>query len=184
MQDGWGAFLDHPLSMLAAAGFDQVAQELTSSYLERLRRSWPKNRLSLSHMDFHSTNYFFDSGSPDDPIVLFDWQAGAIGRTTQDLEAMLIASFTAEFRRAHEREVVGCFYQNLGTAQTNIYSYDECWFDYEQGLLVALRLIPQFVTELDLESEYGKTVGAKIVSNLSAAVMDFGGMKFLDRLAP
>ena len=183
MTAGWSDYLEHELSSLAAPGFNEVAADLSKTYIDRLRESWPRERLSLSHVDFHCGNYFYDENNPEDPIVVFDWQGGALGRTAQDLSVILATSFPPNFRKQHERELINCFYQGLQEEHRAIYSEDECWADYEYGILVSLRLFSQFVNEIDLSSEYGAKVGAKAVRNLSSAVMDLGGMRFLDRIA-
>jgi hypothetical protein len=182
-QSHWPEYLGHAMRAFEAPGFADVAERLAGCYRELLRDTWPQDRLSLAHLDFHCGNYFFDPNTRDDPIVLFDWQGQALGRTAQDLANILAVSFNPDLRRSLEREVVRRFHGALGRDIRARYSVDECWSDYQHGILVALRLLPQLAAELDMTSAFGTAAARKVVKSLTTAVMDHGGLAFLERIA-
>jgi hypothetical protein len=91
---------------------------------------------TIVHGDFHKGNMLLDGDTPDDPLVVLDWQAYYVLPGPFDLGYFLgEGSVTTELRRQVEQDVVKLYYQRLLDRGVSGYSHDECWADYRRGLL-------------------------------------------------
>ena len=85
---------------------------------------------TLLHNDVHLDNIFFtDSGG----CSFIDMSNMIFGNSLQDVAYFLATNLTPEFRRAHERELVGhyhrCLLAGLGVTEET-FSFEQCWTEY------------------------------------------------------
>jgi len=182
MQRAWGELHSHPLMRFAVPGYADLARRLGESFHDLLKEAWPRENRSLVHCDYHCGNWFYDAGRSDDPIVVFDWQAAGAGRSIFDVAYLLGGMYPPQFRRAVERRAVDRFVQRVHEGGIADYSGEQAWMDYALGMLLAHRLPPMYVADLDTSSGVGAALAEKTIGNFSAAAMDLGGHAWLDRL--
>jgi hypothetical protein len=180
IQAGYPAFLDSEFMDWVPAGFETIAERLTTDFLSITQAQQKANR-SLCHLDLRLANIFLDD-DPTDPVVIFDWASMYPGRTAQDLGNLIGTGYSPEFRRQHEETLVLRYHENLLTSGVENYSFDDCWLDYKHGLLIGLRLLPMALGDLDLTDEGGGPVFRKIMKVLPQAVIDHGGVELIDEV--
>ena len=70
--------------------------------------------LAVCHGDFRGDNLMFDDRAPaDDEVAVLDWQIAYRGPAVTDVAYFLCQSLTVEERRAHERDLVRGWYDEL-----------------------------------------------------------------------
>ena len=90
---------------------------------------------TIVHSDFRADNMFLDRNTPDDPLVVFDWQVTQVGGGPCDLAYLLGASMTIDIRRQVEEDLVASYYERLVERGVSGYSFEECQTAYLKGLL-------------------------------------------------
>jgi hypothetical protein len=180
IENSWKEFLDSDL-IKTVEDVRPLATRLAEDMKVLTHEAMPRTKLCLSHLDYRLDNIFFDEAD-DNPTVVFDWQSMYRGRGAQDMGYLLATGYAIDFRREHEESLMRTYWNELTAHGVADYSFDEAWADYQHGILIGLRVVPMFVSTLDMSSERAAKLAAKITTGLSAAAVDHGGVELLDRI--
>ena len=138
-RDAWPTFLER-----VQVFTDEMHDigDRTKDQLERLiRDGMAEAPLAVCHGDFRGDNLMFDDGAPaDDEVAVLDWQIAYRGPAVTDVAYFLCQSLTVEERRAHERDLVRGWYEELvATARREVgrdlddYPFELAWDQYRRG---------------------------------------------------
>lgn len=92
---------------------------------------------TLTHGDFHASNMFLvrDSNTNKDRALWFDWSEVGPWEPTADLAQMFISDVKPNVTKAHAKEIVRAYYDELlkcGVSKTE-YSWETCWTTFCQN---------------------------------------------------
>lgn len=95
------------------------------------------NPFTLCHGDFHASNMFIfrKEGDESDTPVWFDWSEIGPYEPTSDLAQMLISDVKPEIFKAHSKDLVRNYYDELiknGVSEKE-YSWQTCWNSFCRG---------------------------------------------------
>ncbi len=168
----WEACAQHDdfRKMLPAGGWE-AGLKLYEHY-RWLIENLPENKLTMSHVDYRADNMFFDRGTPDDPLIVFDWGGTLIARGVTNLAYLLGGSLTIDLRRRVEKDLVKLYYQRLLDRGVSGYSYDECRTDYLQGLLVFTIIAVLAFSTLDMSDPRGAELLRVAVDRWFTSIVD------------
>jgi len=106
--------------------------------VELVRRLWDldtKPPHCLLHGDAHLGNMYFDrNGSPG----YIDWQTTQRGRWAHEYTYFLVGALTVEDRRAHERQLLAHYLDQLAAHGAPAPSFEEAWLSYLQHTIHGL----------------------------------------------
>lgn len=118
--------------------YDGVLEADHMAVVERLLEVMPlfqgasEGPFTLQHGDFRLDNILFDIQGGARRMGTLDWQTLAIGPGLTDVTYFLSAGVSPELRRAHERDLVGLYHEELKRLGVRDYSADQCWTDYRR----------------------------------------------------
>jgi thiamine kinase-like enzyme len=179
--DNWPTFLESQFVDLLPPGLESQYQRMAEVYTPLVLKHWARSGLSLGHLDYRVDNLFIDEGA-EDPVIVFDWQTAVLGRPAYDLAYLLGGSYSPEFRRAHERELVELLCEKLARLGRTDHSVDTAWRDYRFGVFYNQWLLVQGATNLDMSSERGMALARAYVSRFACLFDDYGGVDLIDEL--
>ncbi len=84
--------------------------------------------LGLSHGDYRLDNLLFGDGT----CHVVDWQTVAWGPALLDASYFLGNGLTVEDRRAHERDLLRAYYEELRANGVTSFDWDTCWEEYRR----------------------------------------------------
>jgi Phosphotransferase enzyme family len=150
--------------------------ELVGSTWETMAQSmFDDSPHTICHGDYRADNLMFDdSVTGDGHVGVLDWQIAFRGPGIGDVAYLIAQSMTAPHRRAHDRELVEQWYDELCSTlgrQPDGFSIDDAWDGYRRGTasMVALPVIGGAQT--DLANERGvELVHEMAVRSFSAAL--------------
>ncbi|HRD28538.1 MAG TPA: phosphotransferase [Caulobacter sp.] len=87
---------------------------------------------TIQHGDFRLDNILFDIQGGTRRMGTLDWQTLAIGPGMTDVTYFLSAGLSPTLRRAHERDLVAAYHDELRRLGVTDYSPDQCWTDYRR----------------------------------------------------
>jgi hypothetical protein len=135
--------------------------------------------LTVVHGDFRMDNFFFGVEKGQEPLIAVDWQGALRGRATQDIGYFMSGSVRIEERRAHERELIGLWHQQLLEGGVTGYSLDDAWEDYRRGVLYVWIIAVVIAGTLDRTNERGHRWMAEMLKRSVAAIDDLGLIELL-----
>jgi len=98
--------------------------------------------LGLVHGDYRLDNMLFASGGRPRPLTVVDWQTLSWGPMMLDASYFLAGSLAVETRRAHERELLGAYHEEMVGRGAGDLDWEACWEGYRQqsfhGVLMAI----------------------------------------------
>ena len=128
---------------------------------------------TLVHGDVRLDNVLF--GHDDQhPVVLIDWQAVMISNPLQDLSYLLSQNLTVADRRAHEDELVRYYYDKVCSLGVADYTLEQCWDDYDVGVLYLLSYPLIIGGAFDPANDRGKQLAEEMLRRSSQTVTDRG----------
>ena len=143
------------------------------AYVRPLHKVMGARTQTLVHGDVRLDNVMF--GADDQhPVVLIDWQAVMVSNPMQDVAYLLSQNLTIEDRRAHEDELVRYYFEQLRSLGVVGYTLDECWDDYDVGVLYLLSYPLIIGGAFDPANERGKQLAEEILRRASQTVTDRG----------
>jgi hypothetical protein len=141
--------------------------------IRELHRVMGRRTQTLVHGDVRVDNVMF--GQDDQhPVVLIDWQAVMVSNPLQDVSYLLSQNLTIENRRAHEDELVRYYYDQLLAHGVTDYSLEQCWDDYDVGVLYLLSYPLIIGGAFDPANERGKQLAEEVLRRSSQTVTDRG----------
>jgi hypothetical protein len=88
---------------------------------------------ALLHGDYRLDNLMF---TPDgSTVTALDWQTLSLGPPLRDVAYFLGNSLDTEMRRAHERDIVGAYHDELVRRGVSDHDAEQCFDDYRLGQL-------------------------------------------------
>ena len=87
---------------------------------------------TLQHGDFRLDNILFDIQDGGRRMGTLDWQTLAVGPGLTDVSYFLSAGVSPDLRRAHERDLVSQYHDELRRLGVRDYSAADCWADYRR----------------------------------------------------
>ncbi|CAN5300944.1 hypothetical protein BH10PSE12_BH10PSE12_23290 [soil metagenome] len=98
--------------------------------------------LTIQHCDFRLDNILFDTQGGAQRMATLDWQTVIHGHGLADVAYFLSTGIDPDFRRAHEKELLRLYHDELVRAGVTDYDFDQCWLDYRRftifGILVGV----------------------------------------------
>lgn len=177
----WSSFNTSEAAEILPPEGRELARRLEREFASKVMPAFPRDALTLCHLDFHIDNMFFDPGASD-PIIVFDWAGAHWGRGVFDLAYFLGFVFEPEQRASIEADVLEHYHSVLCAAGVSGYSTEDMWRDYRFGLLFALWVVPLALANLDLSSDHAQILIDKIVRCKFQAALDHGAMEILNAL--
>jgi len=141
------------------------------AYVRPLHQVMGARTQTLVHGDVRLDNVMF--GSDDQhPVVLIDWQAVMVSNPLQDLAYLLSQNLTIEDRRAHEDELVCYYFEQLRSLGVTGYTLDQCWDDYDVGVLYLLSYPLIIGGAFDPANARGRQLAEEVLRRSSQTVTD------------
>ena len=163
--------------------------ERTKDQLERLMLTGiAQAPLAVCHGDFRGDNLMFDDRtSPDDEVAVLDWQISYQGPAIGDVAYFLCQSLTIEERRAHERDLVRGWYDELvATARREVgrelddYPFEVAWDQYRETALTTTVYPVTGMGAMDPANERGRQLVEAMANRAFTACLDLGSVDFLE----
>ncbi len=149
----------------------RAALERYIAYLRPLHAVMGARTQTLVHGDVRLDNVMF--GDEDQhPVVLIDWQAVMVSNPLQDLAYLLSQNLTIDDRRRHEDELVRYYHDKVCSLGVTDYGLDQCWDDYDVGVLYLLSYPLIIGGAFDPANERGKQLAEEVLRRSSQTVTD------------
>ena len=174
-------WLDSPWVRYAPAAAIPILERLATAFDQLVTEWWPKEPQTLCHLDFHLQNLFFDGNSPDDPIVIFDWDGCHIGPGAHDI-SYLLSYLPVAYRREHEHDLLETYRESLERNGVAEYSYDDLVSDYRFGCLFNTWLLPTTLS-LDLSGDEMPKLAEQVIGGFLSNILDHDAGALLDKLS-
>lgn len=110
---------------------------------------------TLTHGDLRLDNVFFDDASPEDPVIVIDWQLAGCGAGAYDVAYLLGGSLSPDTGAKVEEDLLRAYHESLTAGGVKGYSYERFADDYARGLLSVLQTITSSVDLMELGEERG-----------------------------
>lgn len=128
--DMWDVNLARPLARFVPAALRDPARVRRA--LQAMWQAAAGLSPTLIHGDAHLGNmYFLADGAPG----FLDWQSPMIGPPMDDVTYFLIGALSIADRRAHERELLRHYLEQLVAAGAAAPSFDAAWLTYRQQVM-------------------------------------------------
>ena len=135
---------------------------------------------TLVHGDVRLDNVMFGETAGQHPVMLVDWQAIMVSNPMHDLSYLLSQSLPVAARRAHEAELVAYYHARVCELGVTGYSLEQCWDDYDVGVLF-LFSYPLIIGGFsDPDDERGTALARAVIERSSQTVSDRGLLRRLD----
>lgn len=170
--------------------FDQFSQGL-SSFVDRFKdklddshvalfervlpksgewaRSWGDPTV-LQHGDFRTDNLMFGKSDSDPAVTVIDFQTARLGPPGVDAAYLLGASLSIENRRAHDRELIEAYHQQLQDAGVQDFDFDACWQSYREGALYGVFLFVGMAGQVESTERADRMIADQIARFASMAL--------------
>ena len=152
-------------------------------YVEALpdvMRLMGKRTQTVVHGDVRLDNVMFGQGPHQHPVMLIDWQAVMVSNPAHDMSYMLSQSLHVDVRRAHEQELIEYYHAGLVSHGVTGYSLEQCFDDYDVGILFLFSYPLIIGGFCDMESPRAVQLAEAVLSRSSAAVSDRNLLRRLD----
>ncbi len=169
VQASWQPWLTSELAAFAPTGAMEVCERLSRQAESLFLDHWPTRHLTLTHMDFHQQNLFYDEGA-DDPIVVIDWDGCHIGCGPHDL-AYLLGMYDVEQRRSLEPALLAQYHDDMVAFGVRDYSAADIYADYRFGTLFNTYLLPLLIS-LDMTTDADRALAEDLTHRLLTSVLD------------
>jgi len=141
MEIGWRNWLKSSLPIHLPDSVVKLALRLSNASSQLQNQTLGKNKGTLTHMDFHLQNIFYDFENKNDPVVVIDWDSFEIGCGTHDI-AYMTSLLPICYRRTHEENILNEYHKELVSLGIKDYDTNEMYSDYQFGSLIATSLQP------------------------------------------
>ncbi|WP_182377494.1 phosphotransferase [Nocardioides sp. WS12] len=154
---------------------DQLVQSFDTWAADR---SEPRG---LAHSDFRLDNILFGEEGAARDVTIVDWATLEWGPLTKDLSFFIGGNLTVEDRRAHEKELVTAYHDELVANGVKDFSFDQCWRGYRlnafSGVLMAIGA-PMVV----VATERGDKMFMTMLSRHCQQVLDLDALTLLHEI--
>ncbi len=152
-------------------------------YVETLRdvmRLMGRRTQTVVHGDVRLDNVMFGEGPHQHPVMLIDWQAVMVSNPAHDVSYLLSQSIDVDVRRAHEQELIEHYYSGLVSHGVTGYTLEQCFDDYDVGILFLFSYPLIIGGFCDMESRRAVQLAEAVLSRSSAAVSDRNLLRLID----
>jgi hypothetical protein len=131
----------------------------------------------VGHGDYRLDNMMFGRTADAPPIAVIDWQAARLAPPLLDAAIFLGSCISGDERRAHERDLLRSYHEQLLSAGITGFSLDDCWESYRGASLFPF-LITVAVSVTLVRTERGDAMWARLLSGCAelAAETDAAGL--------
>jgi aminoglycoside/choline kinase family phosphotransferase len=154
---------------------DEVAalQSTFSAALPDLQQAMDTTPITLIHGDYRMENFLFGTRPEHHKLAIIDWQGPLLGKGMVDVALVLGQSTRTDVRRAHERDLVAQYAQDI-QSQGIDYSSQQAWQDYLAALLYNWCYVAVVSGTLDASNERAFAWMSQMVARQVAATYDHG----------
>ena len=171
------------------AAFGHVVPPQIAGLKERFLAALPKlfewmaeAPITVIHGDVRMDNLFFGTDSSQESMIAVDWQGALRGRAGQDLGYFMAGSLPIETRRAHERELIALWHDELTGAGVTGYSAEDAWRDYRRGTLFVWTHAVVISGTLDHTNERGRRWVTEMLARNVAAFDDLDLIDLIEEI--
>ncbi|MFJ2667535.1 phosphotransferase [Nocardia fluminea] len=126
---------------------------------------------ALWHYDYRPDNMLFDANDGADPLVVVDWQTVSYGPAIADISYFLGCGLTVEDRRAHERDLVSIYHDELMRAGVEAPTREEVWNAYLDHAVTAMFMAVHASVRVE-RTERGDQMWASWLERAAAQLAD------------
>ena len=161
----------------------ELYERFAGNYLAINKVIAARSPWTLAHQDFRVEDMLFASDASQRVVVL-DWQGIGIGPGAYDLAYILGGSMDPTLRRAHERELVSAYFNQLQQLGISDYTDEQLWDDYGHAQLMG-GLATSMVTGggMDLSNERGVELIGAMAARHAQAALDHDGIARLQAIS-
>jgi hypothetical protein len=159
----------------------QFAHGNRDAYHENLERGAMRRPHTFVHGDFRLDNMMFRDHADGTEFTLIDWQLPFKANPMWDVVYFLAGNFDPDFRRNHEKELLGTYHDTLLANGVTDYCFDQLWDDYRAVSAVLVGYMVTICGDLDWDSlnDRGKEAAEMMISRYSLAIDDLDPGEFL-----
>jgi hypothetical protein len=133
--------------------------------------------LGLVHGDFRLDNLLF-ADDPAQPPRVVDWQTVSWGPMLLDAAYFIGGSLTVEDRRAHERELLQTYHEEMLQRGAGDLEWESCWFGYRHQCLHGV-LMSIAAAMVVVRTERGDEMFTTMLSRYAQQAIDVGAVELL-----
>ncbi len=138
---------------------------------------------TVCHGDFRADNLMFDdTTSGEHHVGVLDWQVSMRGPGAGDVGYLLAQSLTPDVRRAHQRDLVEQWYDELSTnlgGEPEGFSFDDAWDGYRRSTASMTALPVIGGAQTDLSNERGLQLGREMAQRAFSAALELDAASLL-----
>lgn len=136
---------------------------------------------TLVHGDFRLDNLMFDDSSTPPSIAILDFQLPFRANPLWDVVYFMAGSFTPEWRRTHQDELLGGYHAALVAGGVTNYSLEDCNTDYRAAGLVLTGYLVTGAADIDLSTidDRGRRLIEMLFTGYGVAIDDLGSAEFM-----
>lgn len=178
-RDAWPVFLERIGDGLGPEALE-LGERTQRVFEDLLRDGVNEAPLTICHGDFRADNLMFDDGaSKAEEVALLDWQISYRGPAITDVAYFLCQSLTVDERRAHEADLVRCWYDELaatvrrerGTTLDD-YPFELAWEQYRRSSLGTTVYAVSAMGAMDVANERGRELVTSMAVRSFTAALD------------
>jgi aminoglycoside phosphotransferase (APT) family kinase protein len=166
-------------------GGAELAELVGSTWEDLALSTYDDTPRTVCHGDFRADNLMFDDTTTGEHHVgVLDWQVSMRGPGIGDVGYFLAQSLTSDVRRAHQRELVEQWYEELSTdlgGEPEGYSFDDAWEDYRRSTASMTALPVIGGAQTDLANERGLQLMREMAQRAFSAAIELEAGSLLGR---
>ncbi|MGK2949064.1 MAG: phosphotransferase [Acidimicrobiales bacterium] len=189
-RDAWPLFVER-IGDALPDGALALGERVQQVFEDLLHQGIAEAPVTICHGDFRGDNLMFDDrahpANPDDEVAVLDWQIAYRGPAITDVAYFLCQSLEVEERRAHERQLVGAWHDELVTtvrreAGTDLSDYpvELAWEQYRRAALGTTVYPVSSMGAMDPANERGRQLVTAMAVRAFTASLDLDAAAFLD----
>jgi aminoglycoside phosphotransferase (APT) family kinase protein len=189
-RDAWPLFVERIGDAVPAEAL-ALGERVQHVFEDLLRTGMAEAPTTVCHGDFRGDNLMFDDRAhpahPDDEVAVLDWQISYRGPAVTDVAYFLCQSLDVEERRAHERELVGTWHDELArvlldTAGADLadYPFELAWDQYRRAALATTVYPVSGMGAMDPANERGRQLITAMAVRAFTASLDLDAAALLD----
>ncbi len=139
-----------------------------------------QDRVSLIHADYRLDNLLFATDDTTPPVTAVDWANLAVGLPARDVAFLLETGLQIEDRRAHERDLVAAYGEELARQGVPEQPFNQLFDDYRFGLFQGPQVTVLGAMAAAVASERGEEMFRVMATRACAAIRDLDALDLLD----
>jgi hypothetical protein len=185
-REAWPRFLELIEDGIPAEGID-IGAGTKEQFESLIHKGIAEAAGSVCHGDFRGDNLMFDDRAPgDDEVAVLDWQIAYRGPAVTDVAYFLCQSLTIEERRAHERDLVQGWHDEVVATvrreqgrELDDYPFELAWDQYRRAALGTTVYPVVGLAQMDAANERGLQLLRAMANRAFSACLDLGAAEYL-----